>query len=133
MFVDPLTLFMIIPALIIVGLILAFYLVTVLQARKRGYSWWVWLPATICSNPLWTLIVLGILPHQARRRLRKKFEAELDAKLKESNSVAETVDALSVPTHSLGDVATMLPPDASTADAPRYSPGRSLGDQETTG
>ena len=51
-------------------------------AYGRGYNPIVWaLAAIIALNPIFLLVVLAIVPHRSRLRLRDQFRAELDAKL----------------------------------------------------
>jgi hypothetical protein len=90
------------------------------QARKRGYSFIVWVVAGMLGNPLFFLVLLAIMPDFARRKQREKEMAELEKKL----------DILQVPT------ATALPAvrerslrDEETRMLP--APERSLGDEPT--
>jgi hypothetical protein len=125
----------IITGLILVGAILllafALYFAAAYQARQRGYRLWVWLFAMMLTNPLWGLIVLGILPHQKRKLLRREFEKELDDKLRNREIAMASGDVRPVSAISLGDQATYLWPDGSTADAPKRVVERSLGDLPT--
>jgi hypothetical protein len=112
------------------------------QARRRGYSFFVWLGAGIlANNPLFLLVVLGGCPHRKRQALRETYRAELDAKL-EGVTGPMALSAGVVRDVSVGDAVTADPQttggrparDVSLGDAPTYLPdGRSLGDEPTRG
>jgi hypothetical protein len=52
------------------------------HAYRRGYNPVVWgLAAVFAMNPVFLLVVLVLVPHRSRLRLRARFAAELDAKL----------------------------------------------------
>jgi serine/threonine protein kinase len=82
------------------------------------------------GNPIFFLVVLGIMPDFARRALRQQYLREIDERLAtkarmlpEEIDVAQTAGRGAGGTsiqRSLGDLATELPP-------------RSLGDEETRG
>jgi hypothetical protein len=103
------------------------------QARKRGYSFIVWVVAGMLGNPLFFLVLLAIMPDFARRKQREKEMAELEKKLaarKRMRVLAGNTDILQVPT------ATALPAvrerslrDEETRMLP--APERSLGDEPT--
>lgn len=110
------------------------------QAKRRGYSFFVWLAAGILAgNPLFLLVVLGGCPHRKRQALRDRFRAELDAKLEGATApLARLVGT--VRDVSIGDAATADPQttggrpvrDVSLGDVPTFLPdGRSLGDEPT--
>ena len=95
------------------------------QARRRGYSFWLWLPATIVAlNPIITLILLALMPNRARKRLRATFRAELDAKLAARSGAptpsrvvaASSLGASTLAERSLGDMPTVAPPERSVGD-----------------
>jgi hypothetical protein len=99
-----------------------------LQAKWRGYSFWLWLSAMILTyNPFMILVMMALMPIRSRLVLREKFRAELEQKL-----VARGLSPLPDPVtsrplgdgstdRSLGDIQTIMPPS------------RSLGDEETRG
>ncbi len=110
------------------------------QARRRGYSFFVWLAAGILAgNPLFLLVVLGGCPHRKRQALRDQFRTELDAKLEGATApIARLTGA--VRDVSIGDAMTADPQttggrpvrDVSLGDVPTFLPdGRSLGDEPT--
>jgi uncharacterized membrane protein len=101
--------------------VVLYWLTTVAgQARRRGYSFPVWLLACLVSfNPLLILIVLMLLPDRRRQRLRKKERATLEEKLARAVPIPTTVLGEYVPRQSLGDRSTAAPP------------ANSLGDEET--
>jgi hypothetical protein len=113
--------------LIILGILC---LVPAVQAKRRGYSFFVWFFAGLVAfNPIFLLIVLASVPHRRRQKLRERFRHELDAKLAAAGAPAVAADR-PVSDRSLGDQPTLLPgAAASTADA--SAPDRSLGDAPT--
>lgn len=65
-------------------LALAMWLIgsTSYHAYRRGYQPIVWaLAAIIALNPVFLLVVLAIVPHRRRLRMRERFASELDEKL----------------------------------------------------
>jgi hypothetical protein len=99
-------------------------LVVAVQARRRGYSFLVWQAAGTLVNPVFFLVLLGMLPNRARQAQRRRELADLNAKLavlrKGAGEPATLPAAPAVrPELSLGDQPTVAPP------------GVSLGDQET--
>jgi hypothetical protein len=120
------------------GLLVVFTIFSIpaFQARRRGYSFLVWLLAgLLVFNPIYLLVVLGVLPHRRRQRLREEFSRELDTKL--TAVPAET--AVAIPERSVGDQPTSLPGQAVATTPPRsvgdaataFPPARSLGDEAT--
>jgi len=122
--------------LLIIGLVIAspalfMYISIPLQARKRGYSFWLWFLACVVNIalPIYFLILLPLLPNRARMRLREKFRAELDAKLASAGvsvhvrplPALATTGSTATVERSLGDMPTIVPRE------------RSLGDDETCG
>ena len=115
----------------ILVLVLAMYVAIPWQARRRGYSFWLWLIATfVAFNPIIMLVLLALMPNRARKRLREKFRAELNAKLAARTGrplvpaaavAAHSLAGSTMPERSLGDMPTVAPPD------------RSLGDEATRG
>ncbi len=106
-----------------VGLGLALFGAVAWQAKRRGYSFWVWMLASVVSlNPLLILLVLVMLPDARKKRLREKEMSNLRKKLAALPPVELGGDALAVSTASLGDQSTTAP-----------SALRSIGDEETTG
>jgi heme exporter protein D len=91
------------------------------QARRRGYSFWVWLLASVVSlNPLLILILLAMLPDARKKRLREEEMEALQEKIAALPVVELGGDAV-VPAGSLGEQSTA---------AARL---RSVGDEETRG
>lgn len=117
-----------IPILIGALAVMAFVLsIAAVQAKRRGYSFIVWLLAGLfVLNPIYLLVVLATVPHRKRQALRLQFATELDGKLARARpGVAPTFQP--VPENSIGDLATL---------DPRTTAGhgsRSLGDEETRG
>jgi heme exporter protein D len=120
-------------------------LVPAVQAKQRGYSFFVWLAAGVLAlNPIFILVVLAALPHRKRQRLREQFRRELDAKLAAAGTPA-AIPVRPAAERSLGDQQTILPGasaategppvrERSLGDLPTMSPAaRSLGDQPTRG
>jgi hypothetical protein len=104
-----------------------FSLIPAVQARRRGYSFLIWLLAGVAAfNPIFLMIVLASIPHRKRQQMREQFRRELDAKLAAAGAPKVPLAARPVPDRSLGDQPTLLPgAAASTADAPARD--RSLG------
>src|SRR5450755_2089826 len=70
------------------------------QARRRGYSFFVWLLACIVSlNPLLILVVLVMLPDARKKALRVNEMKALEAKLV-SRVLVNAAPALGVPAGS---------------------------------
>jgi len=91
------------------------------QAKRRGYSFWLWFLANVVTlNPLLVLIVLAVLPDARKMALRRQLLAELEAKLAARPLPAAPAAGPAVPTMSVGDQATVVPPHL-----------RSIGDEET--
>ena len=104
-------------------------LVVAVQARRRGYSLLVWLVAGALGNPIFLLILLGIMPDFRRKNHRKVEMADLEERLRREPRrlpgvvpVAESVE----PAHpirrsldrSLGDRETIDPIQRSLGDEP---------------
>jgi hypothetical protein len=117
------------PAAVVV---IALYVAVPWQARRRGYSFWLWLIAGLValSQPVTFLVLLALMPNRARKRLREKFRAELEAKLAARPASAVTTPAMATPVpagstaitgRSLGDLPTVAPRE------------HSIGDEETRG
>ena len=103
------------------GLFLATFGAVAWQARRRGYSFWVWMLACIFSlNPLLILVLLAMLPDARKKRLREREMEELQKKLAALPTIALSGDFLAVPAASLGDQLTTAP-----------SALRSIGDEMT--
>lgn len=88
------------------------------QAKRRGYSFWVWFVAAFVGNSIILLILLGVMPDQARKRRRKKEMADLETRLQDA----------------VGQVVAIEPPRdifRSVGDGPTVLPARSMGDDET--
>ena len=119
----PLEIFLLSVGVAVVGLVVAILVLVAWQARRRGYSFWVWLLASIVSlNPLLILLVLVMLPDARKKRLRAKEMRALQNKLAALAPVELGRDVLAVPAASLGDQSTAPP-----------SGLRSIGDEETRG
>jgi hypothetical protein len=120
-----LTLLFALPGLALLSLIPA------VQARRRGYSFVIWLLAGVAAfNPVFLMIVLATIPHRKRQQLREQFRRELDAKLAAGGVPAVLPAAPPVPERSLGDLATRLPGASAATDEPPVRE-RSLGDEPT--
>jgi len=121
-------------------LIFGFFYSPAIQAKRRGYSFFVWLVTGILVyNPIYLLVVLGVSPHRKRQRLRERFRRELDAKLGPGAAVSLPAAGLA-PDRSLGDQPTIPLATAAATDEPLRSIGeaatvlpqaRSLGDEAT--
>ncbi len=106
--------------LAVVGVIyVSLALILALQARKRGHSLLVWLLAGLAGNMILLLVMLGVLPDFARRRMRKTEMEDLESRLKRKPSgPAEALMPAADVRRSVGDQVTAVPE-------------RSLGDVET--
>jgi hypothetical protein len=108
-------------SLAVIGVVyIAFALILALQASRRGYSLLVWLMASLAGNMILLLVMLGVLPDFARKRLRKTEMEDLESRLKRKAAGAPpgTPAPAADVQRSLGDQVTALPE-------------RSLGDVET--
>jgi hypothetical protein len=95
-------------------------LVVAVQARRRGYSFFVWWLAVALGNPIFFLILLALLPDQARKTWRRRFTAALEKKLAVlPRRSPEPSRGIAQPDRSVGDQTTVAPP------------AHSLGDEET--
>lgn len=133
----------VIPITIVAGLMVLFvFSIPAIQAKRRGYSFFIWLIAGVLAlNPVYLLVVLSTIPHRKRQEMREQFATELDAKLTSVGlPIAPAVRPVS--DRSIGDLATMDP--ATTASRPirdrslgdemtRMPEGQSLGDEATRG
>jgi hypothetical protein len=98
------------------GLVLGLFVYVAWQARRRGYSFWLWLLAGLASlNPLLILLVLAMPPDAHKKALReaemRALETRLGARPPRPAGVA--------PAASPGDQSTTAPVS------------RSVGDEET--
>jgi hypothetical protein len=87
-------------------------LIPAYQAYHRGYNPVIWGLAGVFSvNPLFILVVLGMVPHRARQRMRDRFAARLDEKLAALAPAPtdEAAGAARADTFTVGDEATRLP------------------------
>lgn len=94
--------------------VLGFLLVLIpaYQAYHRGYNPVIWGLAGVFSwNPLFILVVLGMVPHRARMKLRQQYRAELDEKLAALGAApaGEAAGPVRADTFTVGDQATQLP------------------------
>jgi heme exporter protein D len=108
--------------LLLGGAVVAFFAGYVArQAKRRGYSFWLWLLANLVTlNPLLVLIVLAVLPDARKMALRRELRAELEARLAARPRPEAALPGPAVPACSIGDQATVVPPQL-----------RSIGDEET--
>jgi hypothetical protein len=91
------------------------------QAKRRGYSFWLWFFANVISlNPLLVLIVLAVLPDARKMALRRKLLFELEAQLAARPRPSAAPAGPAVTAYSVGDQTTVVPPHL-----------RSVGDEET--
>ena len=108
----------------VLGLVAVFALVAgyvARQARRRGYSFWLWFFANFVTlNPLLVLIVLAVLPDARKMALRQTLLAELEAKLAARPPASTPRPGTAVPAVSVGDQTTAVPPQLP-----------SVGDEET--
>jgi hypothetical protein len=109
--------------LIWVGVLLSpFAVILAVQAYKRGYNLGVWFVAgLVSSNPLFPLVLLGIMPHRTRQAQRRLERERLEGALAETTILPEGPDQV-----ALGST-----PSEPTAQASPDRKDRSLGDQET--
>src|SRR4051812_21311714 len=102
--------FVILFGVYILGLLTALCLAPAIQAKRRGYSFFVWLMAgVLVFNPIFILVVLASVPHRKRQRLREQFRGELDVKLAGAGALVDLPGARPAVERSLGDLATRLP------------------------
>jgi hypothetical protein len=125
-------------------LFLLFSLITAVQAKRRGYPLIAWLLAGALGNPVFLLVLLGVMPDFRRKKLRitemDDLERRLAAKPRQIEpAVVPEAELASAPPgavrraidRSLGDQPTQMP-ERSPGDEPtRDLPLRSLGDEET--
>jgi hypothetical protein len=114
--------------LIFLALFTVFSTIVAVQASRRGYRFLTWFTAGLLGNPVFFLVLLAILPDRARRALRSRERADLEARLAAkarglpaSPAAAQPSTVTAAPGVSLGDQVTVAPPV------------RSLGDEETRG
>ena len=61
----------------------AVVLIVPFHARRRGLGFFSWFALQfVALNPVYPLILVAILPHKARMRLRARYERELDERLR---------------------------------------------------
>jgi hypothetical protein len=114
-------------AAVVFGLIVS--LIVAAQARRRGYSLVEWaLAGMLSSNPLFLLILLGVLPDFARRKMREKELQDLESRLKAKPRRLAPDGSDTLPLHQQ---AAKPKADRSVGDQPTVLPERSLGDDET--
>jgi hypothetical protein len=107
------------------------------QAYKRGYNPFVWgLAGILAVNPIFLLVVLGLVPNRRRMKLREEYAEDLDEWLAEAG-IAPPTAPVGVPVRdvSIGDEATRLPGRSilrSIGDQATELPrDRSIGDDQT--
>jgi hypothetical protein len=111
-------------ALVVALLIFA---VPAIQAKRRGYSFFVWFFAgLLVYNPIYLLIVLATVPNRARQKQRLQLAAELDGKLLAAGIPVVTA-VRPISERSLGDFATIDP----RTTAGKFSNAKSIGDEPT--
>jgi hypothetical protein len=89
-----------------------FIVVPAVAAYRRGYNPVAWgLAGVFANNPLFVLVLLAMVPHRARLRLRERFTAELDEKLAGigAGPAEDAGGAARADTFTVGDEATRLP------------------------
>jgi heme exporter protein D len=128
------------PVFLIFTVSLVVFCIPAVQAKRRGYSFFVWLAAgQLVLNPIYLLVVLGIAPHRRRQQLREQFRQELDAKIA-AGMPAVVAAVRPVPDRSVGDQPTVMPGRVAATDVQAGSvgdaatvmpPHRSLGDEAT--
>lgn len=99
------------------------------QARQRGYSMPIWtLAGMLSSNPIYLLMLLGVMPDFARRKMREKEMQDLEARLKQKLRRVAADGSDTLPLH----LSPARPePDRSVGNQPTCLPERSIGDNET--
>ena len=117
------------PLIIIVVFLVLLSLPVAQQARRRGYSYYLWLLASVVVvNPIIFLIMLALMPNRSRITLRAKYRAELDGKLAARKGLPPPADAGALPAASTQTISRSL------GDLPTFAPrDKSLGDEETRG
>jgi len=126
------------PAIFALLLLVALYLlffalfstITAVQAKRRGYSFVAWLFAGILGNPIFLLVLLGVMPDFRRRRLRQKEADDLRRRLRRRRQDAEPPAPQAkeaAPARAVRPARERSLGDESTRDLPE----RSLGDDET--
>ncbi|HEY2787502.1 MAG TPA: hypothetical protein VGJ05_21275 [Fimbriiglobus sp.] len=91
------------------------------QAYRRGYNPIIWgIVGLLTFNPLFPLIILAMVPHRSRLRLRDQFTRELEAKLaarvgSKSRPTSES-GSPRTETSTVGDQVTELPQNRSIGD-----------------
>jgi hypothetical protein len=109
------------------------------MAWRRGYNPIVWFLYSIASaNPVYLLVLLGMLPDRTTMRRRDEYAAELDYWLLDENNNPPAANAApaAVPTYTVGDGVTQMPfRDRSIGDDATHMPfrDRSIGDDLTRG
>lgn len=114
--------------LIFLGLMLLlfglFASITAAQAKRRGYLFVPWLFAGMLGNPIFLLVMLGVMPDFRRKRMRQKETEDLKRRLARGAARPEPAPVARVKAErridrSLGDEVTQDVPE------------RSMGDEET--
>lgn len=93
--------------------------IVAIQAHRRGYSMGLWLLVSLLGNPIFSLVLLAIMPDRRLLALRRHERAMLDVELasltvatpgapRPSDSHGSSNDI--VPMRSIGDRPTVLPP-----------------------
>jgi hypothetical protein len=108
-------------------------LIVAVQAKRRGYPVLAWLIAGTLANPIFLLVMLGIMPDFRRKKLRKKETDDMERRLARRPNQPEPVppEVSQTPGAPPGAVRRSL--DRSLGDQPTQWPQRerSLGDDET--
>ena len=71
------------PLFPLAALVAAAVLIVPFHARRRGHGFFSWFVLQfVAVNPVYPLILVAILPHKARMRLRAEYERDLDDRLR---------------------------------------------------
>jgi hypothetical protein len=99
----------------------AITLIVPLHAYRRGHGLMSWFALQfVAFNPIYPLILVAILPHKARMRLRTEYERDLDERLRRAGAVRGSPRAAELPAdpNSIGDRSTAGSYGASIGDLP---------------
>jgi hypothetical protein len=95
-------------------------LIVPFHARRRGHGFFSWFVLQfVALNPVYPLVLVAILPHKARMRLRTQFERELDERLEAAGIHPGRAADLSLPSSgTVGDRVTEGSVGPSVGDLP---------------
>ena len=105
------------------GLLLAAaVLIVPFHARRRGHGFFSWFVLQfVAVNPVYPLILVVILPHKARMRLRAQYRRELDERLEAAGARPDRPADLSLPgVGTVGDRVTEGSVGPSVGDLPTH-------------